>query len=208
MTGVPVADTRTSRAGRPQSVSSEAILAEARRLVSSAGVAGFSVRELAKALGIVPGTIHARFGNKHELVAALYLQRIEEARHVLDDLPPEAVADVSSFLDAIAPSLSTLRREFVLHFEADGLSGPHLEPKTWAALRDSFQALSDRLYRRFRAAAASEGVRVVDGSKARRLVWTAASTLDSPRGSTAFSHADTGYRRFVATSLLRALVAR
>jgi AcrR family transcriptional regulator len=188
-------------------VSSEAILAEARRLVSTTGVAGFSVRELAKALGIVPGTIHARFGNKHELLAALYLQRIDLAVQVLDDLPASATGDVSSLLDAVAPSLSTLRREFVLHFEGDRISGPHLRPETWAALQTSFGGLSDRVYRRFRAAAEAEGVQVIDGSRARRLVWTAASTLDSPRGSMAFNHADASYRRFVAASILRALTA-
>jgi hypothetical protein len=67
--------------------------------------------------------------------------------------------------------------------------------------------LADQLYKRFRSAAAAEGVRVVDGTRARRLVWTTASTLDSRRSAMAFSHADTSYRRFVATSLLRALAA-
>jgi AcrR family transcriptional regulator len=192
------------RAGRPRSVSSEAILAEARRQLAAGGVSDFSVRELAKALGIVPGTIHARFGNKHELLAALYLQRIGEAEAVLAGLPDRA-RGVGSLLDAIAPSLSTLRREYVLHFEGDRHRGPHLQPETWSALEASFRRLSERLYGRFRTAAAHEGITVVDGSKARRLVWTAASTLDSPRGAAAFHHTDPGYRRFVATSLLRAL---
>jgi AcrR family transcriptional regulator len=186
-------------------VSSEAILAEARRLLAAEGVTAFSVRELAKALGIVPGTIQARFGNKHELLAALYLQRIDEALVVVDGLPDQ-IGGVGRLLDAIAPSLSTLRREFVLHFEGDRSgSGPDLRPETWDALSRSFGRLSDRLYAAFRAAAAAEGVDVVDGSRARRLVWTAASTLDSPRGSRAFHHGDAGYRRFVASSLLRAL---
>ena len=195
-----------ARAGRPRSVSSEAILTEARRQVATSGVPGFSVRELAKELGIVPGTIHARFGNKHELLAALYLERIAEAQAVLDDLPARA-RGVGPLLDAIAPSLSTLRREFVLHFEGDRPTGPRLRAETWAALERDFRQLSEQLYRRFRTAAATEGVAVVDGTKARRLVWTAASTLDSPRGAAAFHHADAGYRRFVARSLLLALAA-
>jgi AcrR family transcriptional regulator len=188
-------------------VSSDAILNEARRLVSQVGVADFSVRELAKAVGIVPGTIHARFGNKHELLAALYLQRIESTQQLLDELEPVALTDVGALLNATSPSLSTLRREFVLHFEGDGVSGPRLRPETWASLQTSFRALADHLYKRFRVAAAAEGVRVVDGTKARRLVWTTASTLVSPRSTMVFSHADTSYRRFVATSLLRALAA-
>jgi AcrR family transcriptional regulator len=186
-------------------VSSDAILNEARRLVSRVGVAGFSVRELAKAVGIVPGTIHARFGNKHELLAALYIQRIQSTQQLLDDLAPDALTDVCALLEATSPSLSTLRREFVLHFEGDGVSSPRLRPETWTSLQTSFRALADQLYKRFRSAAAAEGVRVVDGTRARRLVWTTASTLDSRRSAMAFSHADVSYRRFVATSLLRAL---
>lgn len=200
-------DVLAPRAGRPQSVSSDAILNEARRLVSRVGVAGFSVRELAKAVGIVPGTIHARFGNKHELLAALYIQRIQSTQQLLDDLAPDALTDVCALLEATSPSLSTLRREFVLHLEGDGVSSPTLRPETWTSLRTSFRALADQLYKRFRSAAAAEGVRVVDGTRARRLVWTTASTLDSRRSAMAFSHADVSYRRFVATSLLRALAA-
>lgn len=190
------------KAGRPQSVSSDAILGEARKLLTEVGVADFSVRELAKVIGVVPGTIHARFGNKHELLAALYIERIVSTRQTLEELTPFGVA---AFLDAVAPSLSTMRREYVLHFEGDGVTGPHLRPETWDALESSFRALSAALYRRFQAAAAAEGVEVVTGTKARRLVWTAASTLDSYRGATAFGHTDASYRRFVAASLLHAL---
>lgn len=198
-------DVVASRAGRPQSVSSDAILTEARRLVSEVGVADFSVRELAKTIGVVPGTIHARFGNKHELLATLYLQRIAATQEVLDDLQPADLVDVATFLEAISSRLSTLRREFVLHFEGDGVSGPRLQPQTWDSLKTSFGAFADQLYKRFRSAAAAEGVRVIGGAKARRFVWTAASTLDSPRGAMAFSHTDASYRRFVAKLLVEAL---
>ena len=44
--------TNSPRSGRPQSVSTEVMLAQARRMVSEDGVAEFSVRELAKALGL------------------------------------------------------------------------------------------------------------------------------------------------------------
>src|SRR5664279_1858918 len=94
------------RAGRPQSVSTPQMLAEARRLVEEVGVADFSVRELAKTLGLMPGTIHARFGNKHELLALLYLQRIQAAEETLDQLPPQARHDVATFLETMSPHLS------------------------------------------------------------------------------------------------------
>ncbi len=196
-----------SRAGRPQSVTTARMLAEARRLVSEVGVAEFSVRELAKELGLVPGTIHARFGNKHELLALLYLQRIKAAEETLDCLPPQARHDVAAFLETMSPHLSTLRREFALHFEGDGVGGPRLDNATWTSLKTSFRGLSECIYERFREAAANEGVEVIGGSQARRLVWTLASTMDSVRSSMTFDHADTSYRRFVARSLLAALTA-
>jgi AcrR family transcriptional regulator len=195
------------RAGRPQSVSTPQMLAEARNLVERVGVAEFSVRELAKSLGLVPGTIHARFGNKHELIALLYLQRVETAKVLIAELPPEAMRDVASLLGALSPHLSILRREFVLHFEGDGRSIPRLRASTWDSLKTSFRVLVERIYERFREAAANEGVRLIGGTQAKRLVWTLASTMDSARSSVAFEHADASYRRFVARSLLAALAA-
>jgi AcrR family transcriptional regulator len=181
------------------------MLAEARRMVSEVGVAEFSVRELAKALGLVPGTIHARFGNKHELLAGLYLQRIGMVCDMLDGLPDTSLADVTSLLDEVSPQLSMLRHEFVLHFENDGKSRPHLRASTWDDMKSSFKIMSDRCYELFRQAAANEGVSVVGGTQAKRLLWTVASTQDSTRSAAAFDHADASYRRFVARSLLAAL---
>lgn len=208
MVGItPVVGAIPPKAGRPQSVSTPEMLAEARRLVDTEGAAGFSVRELAKALGLVPGTIHARFGNKHELLALLYLQRIDAAENILANLPAAALKDVSSLLDELSPHLSTLRREFVLHFEGDGRSIPPLHADTWTSLKTSFRVLVERLYDRFREAAANEGVRLIGGTQAKRLTWTLASTMDSARSSVAFAHEDASYRRFVARSLLAALAA-
>jgi AcrR family transcriptional regulator len=196
-----------AKAGRPQSVTTPQMLAEARRLVEAVGVADFSVRELAKSLGLVPGTIHARFGNKHELLALLYLQRIEMAEVMLAELTPSALKDVTALLAELSTSLSTLRREFVLHFEGDKHSIPPVSPETWNALKTSFRLLSEQIYERFREAAANEGVRLIGGTQAKRLVWTLASTMDSARSSVAFGHADASYCRFVARSLLAALAA-
>jgi AcrR family transcriptional regulator len=193
------------RAGRPQSVSTEQMLVEARRQVSEVGVADFSVRELAKALGLVPGTVHARFGNKHQLLALLYLQRIDAAREMLAGLPEEALCSVAALLEHMSPHLSMLRREFVLHFEGNGRSGPRLRSASWEELKSSFRGLAEQLYACFREAAGNEGVKVVEGTHATRLLWTLASTTDSVRSSVAFDHPDSSYRRFVARSLLASL---
>lgn len=181
------------------------MLVEARRQVSEVGVADFSVRELAKALGLVPGTVHARFGNKHQLLALLYLQRIEAARDMLADLPAAALCDVNALLEHMSPHLSTLRREFVLHFEGNGRSGPRLRSSSWEELKSSFRGLAEQLYACFREAAGNEGIEVVESLEATRLFWTLASTMDSVRSSVAFDHADSSYRRLVAHSLLASL---
>jgi AcrR family transcriptional regulator len=181
------------------------MLAEARRMVSEVGVVEFSVRELAKALGLVPGTIHARFGNKDELLAGLYLQRIGVVCELLDALPDTSLVDITSLLEAVSPHLSMLRHEFVLHFENDGKTRPHLRTSTWDDMKSSFKMMSDRCYELFRQAAASEGVAVIGGTQAKRLLWTVASTQESTRSAAAFDHADASYRRFVARGLLAAL---
>ena len=193
------------RTGRPPLVSTEEMLAEAAARVSDVGASEFSIRELAKALNLVPGTIHARFGTKQELLAVLYLRRISKAQEMLASLPSSVLADVSSLLEATSPDLSMLRREFVLHFEGNGRARPRLQAATWDALKVSFRELLDRFYDCFRDAAANEGVTIVGGTQAKRLLWTVASTVDSRRSAVAFGHTDQNYRRFVGKSLLSAL---
>jgi AcrR family transcriptional regulator len=197
-----------SRTGRPPLVSTEEMLAEAATRVSEVGASEFSIRELAKALNLVPGTIHARFGTKQELLAVLYLQRIAKAQEMLADLPGKALTDVACLLEATSPDLSMLRREFVLHFEGNGKARrPRLQAATWDALKVSFRELLDQFYDCFRDAAANEGVTVVGGTQAKRLLWTLASTVDSQRSALAFGHTDLNYRRFVGRTLLSALSA-
>ncbi len=190
---------------RPRSTTSAHIIDQARRLVEQVGVAEFSVRELAKSLGLAPGTIHARFGNKDELLARLYLERVQASCRLLDDLDPSSCVDVASYLESVATHLPALRRDFVLYFERSRPSGPHLSVKTWERLETEFRLLSGKVYQRFREAARAESVRVTAGSDAERLLWTVASTLDSARADVAFSHSEAGYRQFAARALLAGL---
>jgi AcrR family transcriptional regulator len=195
----------SSRAGRRPAVSTDNMLAEAARIVAEVGVSEFSVRELAKSLGLVPGTIHARFGNRDELLGLLYLQRIAATRVILDELTAADLADASTFLKALSEHLAGLRRDYVLHFESLGNSRARLQEGTWTSIKTSFRDLIDRCYERFAEAAANEGVSVIGGTQARRLLWTQASTMNSFRAAMTFEHTDANYRRFVARSLLAAL---
>jgi AcrR family transcriptional regulator len=194
-----------AKAGRRTAVSTASMLEEAARIVAAVGVAKFSVRELAKALDLVPGTIHARFGNRDELLGLLYLQRIALTNDALEALGPADLTDVASFLSVMSGHLAALRHDYVLHFENMGNSRARLQLATWEALRDAFRALIERCYERFAEAAANEGVIVTSGTHAMRLLWTQTSTMDSVRAAMTFEHTDANYRRFVARSLLSAL---
>jgi AcrR family transcriptional regulator len=171
-------------------------------MVSTVGIDEFSVRELAKSLGLVPGTIHARFGNRDELLAQLYIQRLDSCRLVIEDARP---ADVLDYLEILSQHLPALRREFILHFERDRVTGPNLSAKTWSELKVVFTQLSNTVYQGFREAAAAESVAVLNGPAAQRLLWTVASALDWVRYEDAFSYREDEYRRFVARTLLTSL---
>jgi AcrR family transcriptional regulator len=196
-----------TKAGRRPAVSTDSMLAEASRIVATVGVAKFSVRELAKSLDLVPGTIHARFGNRDELLGLLYLQRIALTNDALDALTPADLSDVASFLSAMSGHLAALRHDYVLHFENMGNSRARLQLATWDSLKTSFRTLIGRCYERFAEAAANEGVTVVRGTQPTRLLWTQASTMNSVRAAMTFEHTDANYRRFVARSLLAALAS-
>jgi AcrR family transcriptional regulator len=194
-----------SKAGRRPAVSTASMLAEASRIVATVGVTKFSVRELAKALDLVPGTIHARFGNRDELLGVLYLQRIALTQQALDALTPADLADTASFLAAMSGHLAALRHDYVLHFENLGNTRARLQVSTWETLKVGFRELIERCYERFGEAAANEGVKLTNSTHAKRLLWTQASTLVSARAAKTFEHTDANYRRFVARSLLSAL---
>ena len=194
-----------SKTGRRPVVSTANMLSEASKIVATVGVARFSVRELAKALDLVPGTIHARFGNRDELLGLLYLQRIALTNDALDALTPADLTDAASFLSAMSGHLAALRHDYVLHFENLGNTRARLQVDTWESLKTGFRTLIERCYDRFAEAAAHEGVRVSHDSHAKRLLWTQASTMDSVRAALTFEHTDANYRRFVARSLLSAL---
>src|SRR4030081_3569027 len=94
---------RARGAGRPNVVSADTVLAAAGELLDAKGWFAFSVRQLAKQLGVAPGTIYRRFGNKDELVARVYVARIDEACTFVEGLEPEATRSMAQLLATIAP---------------------------------------------------------------------------------------------------------
>ena len=87
-------------------MSNEAILDATRAMLNEVVFADFSVRELAKALGVVPGTIYARFGTKDELLVQLYIQTLDRVSDLLDDF---AVTPDVRVVDAVRAMLPVAR---------------------------------------------------------------------------------------------------
>ena len=54
------------------------ILDEAARLFRSRGFEGSSVRDIAGAAGILPGSLYSHFGTKEELLTAVYVKGVEQ----------------------------------------------------------------------------------------------------------------------------------
>ena len=93
---------------RPAHANSEAmharLLQEARRLLETAGPTGLTVRKVATAAGVTPGTVRYYFGSREELVEGV----LDESYHALETLRgeitarlPEAAADPGAFLASI-----------------------------------------------------------------------------------------------------------
>jgi AcrR family transcriptional regulator len=168
----------------------------------------FSVRELAKALGVVPGTIYARFGTKDELLVQLYIQTLDGVSDMLDGFEVTPAVTVVDAVRAIAPSVGRLQRDFGTYFDAYPQGRESVREATWGRLQSRFQRMSRKLHATISAAAANEGVTLVSGSLAERLMWTLVTSVSRQRTATAYGHRNANYERFVAQSLVTALAKR
>jgi AcrR family transcriptional regulator len=170
--------------------------------------ADFSVRELAKKLGVVPGTIYARFGTKDELLVQLYIQTLDRVSDLLDAFAVTPDVRVVDAVREIAPAVGKLQRDFGTYFDAFPHGRDSVRPGTWDRLQSHFQRMSRKLHATISAAAANEGVKLVGGSLAERLMWTLVTSVSRQRTATAYGHSNANYERFVAQSLLTALGRR
>lgn len=165
----------------------------------------FSVRELAKWLGVVPGTIYARFGTKDELLVQLYIQSMDRVSDQLDELVVTPEVTVVEAVRAVAPTVGKLQRDFGTYFDAYPQGRESVREGTWGQLQSSFQRMSRKLHARISAAAANEGITLVRGSLAERLMWTMVTSVSRQRTATAYGHRNANYERFVAQALVTAL---
>jgi AcrR family transcriptional regulator len=123
------------------------VLEAAGRLFREKGFAATTVREIAAAAGILPGSLHYRFASKEDLLLALMDRGIERAVSTVR----VAIADVRDPLDRIRAALRAhlrlLVREddstYVLLYEGRSLSGAARDHMV--RLRDRYDALWDGL---------------------------------------------------------------
>jgi AcrR family transcriptional regulator len=187
-----------ARPARTTTVTNEAIIDATRAMLAEVPFRDFSVRELAKALAVVPGTIYARFGTKDELLVQLYIQTLDGVSEMLDGFEVTPAVTVVDAVRAIAPSVGRLQRDFGTYFDAYPPGRESVRDATWARLQTHFQRMSRRLHATISAAAANEGVTLLSGSLAERLLWTLVTSASRQRTAAAYGHRNANYERFVA----------
>lgn len=188
-------------------MSNEAILDATRAMLTEVPFQDFSVRELAKSLGVVPGTIYARFGTKDELLVQLYIQTMDRVSDLLDEIVVTPEVTVADAVRIIAPTVGKLQRDFGTYFDAYPQGRESVQSATWGRLQSRFQRMSRKLHNTISAAAANEGVRLTGGTLAERMLWTLVTSVSRQRTATAYGHRNVSYERFVAQALVTALRA-
>jgi AcrR family transcriptional regulator len=181
----------------------EDIVEAARVMLRNGPADAFSVRELARTMELVPGTIYARFGTRDELLARVY---IEWLREVIVDLEAFDV-DSIGMADAVE-QLAPLVGDLDGRFQHKPLPRENLNPDTWRELTFLFREQAHVLYRKLQAAAKGQGISLTNGSLAEHLAWTMIAAAQRSRTAEAFGHTQQQFARFVAGALATTLAVK
>jgi hypothetical protein len=143
---------------------------------------------------------------RQELLAQAYIERLVE-------LDAELRARLSrgglaTVLGKLSGPLTQLRTDFAVRFEFEGAPARGVRPETWQAMRIAFRQLIATVYALVAAAARRDGVELVSGTFAERIVWSALATGASERNADVFGHSNASYFRFLAGALSAALAAK
>ncbi|MGW7329407.1 TetR/AcrR family transcriptional regulator [Streptomyces sp. NPDC054840] len=122
--------------GRPRGVEDVVILRAAAQVMGQAGPSGLTLAAVARAVGVVPGTLVQRFGSKRGLILALADQSVRDT----DALPDRIREEQGSALGALAALLSEWMAPMVspetfanhLAFLCMDLTDPELHQRAFA----------------------------------------------------------------------------
>lgn len=192
--------------GRSVTISNSEILRATETMLTEVAFTDFSVRELAKVLGVVPGTIYARFGTKDDLLAHVYVQRIEAVTARIDELAGDPDLTLAEIVSAMWPHLGDLQRGFGMHFD-EHVDDNVVQTETWRQMRQRFRRMSRRLYELVQDAARREGVVLPGGTLRERLLWTMLASINRTLTASTLGHRNESYERLVASTLVAALSA-
>lgn len=130
-----------------QSPSEDKLLRTAGLLFRQKGFEATTVREIAKAAGVLPGSLHYRFATKESLLLALMEQGICKATNALRTALATTLDPLERIRLAMRAHLHFLLQEddsiYVLLYEWRALTGE--QRVTMARLRDCYDALWDGL---------------------------------------------------------------
>lgn len=142
MTGIPLRD---RRAERHQGTKAE-IVAEAWKLVRSEGLAGLSLRDLAREVGMKPQSLYSYFDSKHAIFDAMYAAGCREyvEREAALVLTGEPLADLKTGVGFFVEFCTEDPVRYQLIFQR---TIPGFEPsaESFAISMASLDALRDRL---------------------------------------------------------------
>lgn len=181
------------------------MITTARRVLSEGTAADFSIRRLAEMLEVAPATLFARFGTKQEVLALAYLHELLEAEEKFQAIEGDLTFD--EILHIVAPTLSALRTDFALRFEIEGGPMPGVRSETWDALGEAHRTLVRTVWLLLRDASARDGLSLMGGSLAERLVWSLLSSGTDERNAVVYGHQNSSYFRFLAKAIKTALGA-
>jgi AcrR family transcriptional regulator len=176
-------------------------IVEAARPMLREGLADtFSVRELARALGVVPGTIYARFGTRDELLARVYIEWMREVIEQLDALDVTATG-MAEAVQRLAPLVGGLDDRF----QQQPLPRENIYPETWRQMTFLFRKQARVLYAKLQESAGAEGLTLISGSLAEHTAWSMIAAAQRERTAHAFGHTQERFTRFVAETLAATL---
>jgi AcrR family transcriptional regulator len=159
------------------------ILDAARTHIATAGYLSLNMRDLAANAGVSPGTLYSYFATKEELFATLYAEAIRAYTESLRDAFAAATSLEAVLVTLIEHHLE-LYRSYGRHFttwsamrhDTDAADAPF--PKALIIeLREATLEGNRLQMQTIRAAAQSEGTRIVDERMVPAFLWTSLSGI-------------------------------